>query len=170
MNLKRMRVHSGQDDHHADATTPRPCPGERIGEHVVKPSWPDDYPPQCPPTDAAAAGGRFLRLVEADPPNGSDFVSVRKLYPHRRVPDECEAWGLSVFSDEMDARRMRDRVAGLREKRVAVGELTAQHGRLKPTPRGPKSSHHTWWVPAGVDPAAAFSVMAESPGDASRAE
>lgn len=127
--------------------------------------WPKYYPDRCPPSDAFDIEGIGYRYVLNNPPNSDDFVSIRVEQPHRRVSDECEACGLSVLRDESEAiaalSSLRRRVPGFREKIVAEGDLKAAMGLIKATPSRRSASHHTWWVPVGVDPSTCFSVISE---------
>jgi hypothetical protein len=41
---------------------------------------------------------------------------------------------------------------------IARANLSAEAGKIMPTPRD-GNSHHTWWAPAGFDHTAAFIVV-----------
>jgi hypothetical protein len=127
-------------------------------------SWPAFFPPDCPPPDAEAVTRQVLRFVEHDPPQAEDFISL--LQSGRSVPHDkrCEAAGLSAFTDEADIASQRRRFKGFRRRSVARGELLAEHGATKPTPRPNFQSHVTWWVGDGVQAETLFVVIV-GPGD-----
>lgn len=120
--------------------------------------WPDRLPDDCPPDEAEAADGRVFRIVKADPPTADDFRSVREQQPRRKVKDECQACGLSVFGAVDDATDMRDAIPAFRGRLIAEGELSGEMGVMKPTPRN-GNTHITWWTPEGLDPSPAFAVV-----------
>lgn len=118
--------------------------------------YPDFYPEECPPADAPPAGGTVFRLVRGTVPSPSDFVPVAIENPSRlTAKTRCLGCGLTVFREVADVEQLQKRVAGHRDKRVAVGTLDEAAGVLKPTG---KPSHHTWWVRRGFDPVSCFKV------------
>lgn len=122
-------------------------------------TYPDDWPPDCPPPDAELAAGGVFRLVTTNPPVAMDFRSYREIgASDLRWP--CEAAGLSVFRDLSDAIQYSENFPA-RGRFVARGTLDGQHGRCKATPRkGPVGgSHTTWWPYAGVSRHTMFSVI-----------
>ena len=124
-------------------------------------AWPDFFPVDCPPGDAKPAEGTFLRLVRNAPPDETDFVAWRTENPNNKVSDECKACGVSIMADMGDVHRLQRRVASQRSKFVASGTLRPELGRLKHTPSSSSKSHHSWWVPTGVDPSPHFEVVTE---------
>lgn len=125
--------------------------------------WPASFPSNCPPGDAVDANGRFYRLVDVAPPTADDFLSLSELVaagkrkPRKRI-DLCEAAGVSIFADAQDLQRIR-LMAPFADCFVAVGDIDGS-GKLKPTPRGPSDSHHTWWVPENDTTWQQFKVVA----------
>lgn len=125
--------------------------------------WPDHFPEACPPEAAADATGSFYRLVEADPPAASDFMSHIELQKagilsaKRNFADDCRAAGLSIFAEQQDAENVRESVGPLRSRLIAHGDTTGQ-GVMQHTPSNQKS-HHTWWLPVGAEPHPRFSVV-----------
>ncbi len=118
--------------------------------------WPVTYPPGCPPEDAWPAAGSFFRLVDSDPPTEADFLNHHELLALGRVrsrywSDDCDAAGLSLFSDLDETKQLRQSVGPLRRKLIAAGNVDGP-GRIKHTPSQRSTSHHTWWTPSG-DPA-----------------
>ncbi len=125
-------------------------------------AWPAFFPDECPPGDAVPAAGRFLRLVRNNPPEPTDFVALRIENPDdRRVADECQACGLSIVVAMDEIHRLQRRVPSQRTKFIASGVLNHDLGRIKPTPSRMSKSHHTWWLPNGVDPSPHFAVVDE---------
>jgi hypothetical protein len=118
--------------------------------------WPDFFPDDCPPDDAEPASGEVYRITGRRNPKNRDFLSYRE----QRGPDaefsqpECIVCGLSVYRDIEDISRMRlrrRRVPKLRKRLyIAKGLLNPSLGKIKATGHHEKS-HHTWWVPTGVE-------------------
>ena len=52
---------------------------------MVSWNWPPDFPEDCPPEDAVPADGVYYRIVNNDPPQSSDFVSVYHLRRERAM-------------------------------------------------------------------------------------
>lgn len=111
-----------------------------------------ELPDGCPPEDSWQPQDvlEVVRLVRQDPPTNEDFQSFRMLHPERSVPvSECEACGLSVFTDIEDAERKR-KLPRLKGTLPCLVQLTSGSGRIKQTGQ---PSHHTWW------PAAHFPIL-----------
>jgi hypothetical protein len=122
-------------------------------------SWPAYFSDDCPPQDSQPASGEVYRLVKNDPPKEDDFLTHKELFPEKDFGDqECQACGVSVSRDADDIPVLKRRVPGLRERMLARGILDSSLGKIKSTP-GPVRSHHTWWVPVGVQRHACFSVV-----------
>jgi len=114
-------------------------------------SFPDDWPPGCPPADAQAAGGLVYRLVRTNPPTASDFLTHAELGKMPKAP-ACLRVGLSVFRTRDHAVHQAQLFPFLGNQ-IASGELCAEHGKTKLTP-GKMPSHTTWWPYPGVGRAA----------------
>lgn len=125
-------------------------------------TWPPFFPDSCPPDESEPAAGIVFRLTATETPSEEDFKSHRELYPTRQysVP-ECEACGLSVYRNIEDVRRAIAIVPALRSKKIAQGELRAEFGRIKHTPKNNQygASHHTWWKPINQAPWSDFVVI-----------
>ena len=126
-------------------------------------TWPDFFPADCPPSDAEDASGRLYRLIAGEDPEAGDFVPLVVSQPGRTFAErQCQACGLSVYREVDDAHRLRRRVPGHRDKRIAVGEFDEEPvGRLRHTPTRHEDSHHTWWVPESVEPSGYFTRVDE---------
>ncbi len=126
-------------------------------------NWPDYFPENCPPKTAEEAAIQVYRLVNNDPPNEDDFMSWREQHPNDICPkgvSECQACGISVFTSLEDVNRARQKVKRLRNKKIAVANLTPNLGRILNTPsRNTGQSHCTWWLPIGVTPWNVFNVF-----------
>ena len=125
-------------------------------------NWPSYFPPECPPPDATVAEGEVYRLVAHNPPQPSDFVPLAIEQPHRDFARcACKACGISLYRDPADIKRLQDRVPGHRNKVLARGILDAQDGVMKPTPSevAGGASHHTLWIPEGVETVRHFEVI-----------
>ncbi len=113
------------------------------------PGFPADWPSECPPADANGPDGIFYRLVHGVPPASEDFVSYAEAGKQVPAARACEARGLSLFTDISDAFHYLRKFPSL-GRGVASAALTDQHGKVKATPRGPASSHCTWWPFASI--------------------
>ena len=129
--------------------------------------WPSDFPPNCPPDEAGPADGPYYRIVNNDPPNLGDFVSVYHLNRERaknQIKDGkislCETMGLSTFTDEEHARACARQFPRLGNKIVKL-ILGDEAGKVLPTPREIWISHHTWWQTIGFDPIGSTVVVTD---------
>lgn len=127
--------------------------------------WPQDMPTGCPPPEATEADLTVYRLVKFNPPEPVDFD--RPIDKPRRQPPEpeelCGLCALSVFADPADVPIAREFIPGFSKRLAAEGRITPDHGVIAHTPTTVNAallqSHHDWWVPIGVDPMPAFSVV-----------
>ena len=108
------------------------------------PGFPPDWPSDCPPADANDPDGIFYRLVHGVLPAPEDFVSYAEAGKQVQPGRACEARGLSLFTDISDALHYLRKFPSL-GRGIASAALTDQHGKVTATPRGPASSHSTWW-------------------------
>ena len=118
-------------------------------------SYRDPLPEGCPP-DAAeeiATPRVAFRLVRTDPPTPDDFLSQRQEKPGRTFQGvtECQACGLSVFTDRHDAEAKALKLPHLKNRVICRVMLPPGAGRIQPTFQ---PSHHTWW------PLATFDILA----------
>jgi hypothetical protein len=93
----------------------------------------------------------------------SDFTSYIEDGMEVSQSKICMACGLSVYAELEDAMILRGQIPGLLKKRIAVGFLRPDHGKIKPTPSKFRPdcgySHHTWWKPTTLaDPSSLFDV------------
>jgi hypothetical protein len=115
-------------------------------------TFPQDWPPGCPPEDAEDANGEVFRLAKTDPPTAADFQSFHELGITRGDPIlRC---GLSVFRIASDAEHASRKFRNL-GKILAKAMLEAAHGKTKQTG---KPTHTTWWPYAEVDRLSLFTV------------
>jgi len=127
----------------------------------IQHTWPAFFPPDCPPADAEAVKREVYRFVINDPPAAADFVPLIQLRDDIWPSKLCEAAGLSVFTDLVDAARQRRRFKGFRRRKVARGIIQPEHGVSKSTPRDSFLSHVTWWLADGVAAETLFAVVSE---------
>ena len=108
---------------------------------------PDDCPPDA--AEEITAPRTVYRLVRHNPPTGSDFRSQREENPDLVLHNvtECQARGLSVFSNRADAER-RSRIG--RWQGAMVSEVTLNRGAGRIAKTGTRS-HYTWWPLADFD-------------------
>ena len=110
----------------------------------------EPLPEECPPDEAEAITRpqTVFRLVRQNPPSDDDFRSQRALKPNNqfRVP-ECQARGLSVFSQIKDARKQL-KMPILKGMLICHVTLDKGAGYILRTGR---QSHLTWWPLANFD-------------------
>lgn len=123
-----------------------------------QPSFPGDWPPGCPPPDAAPAQGTVYRIVREVPLTARDFRTAQEL-GRARSASACLRCGLSVLRTLADARHQCALFPALGD-RMATAELRPPHGRTKLT-RGKVPTHTTWWPALGVDRDSLFRVVEE---------
>ncbi|MGO2134756.1 MAG: hypothetical protein ACTH3S_04925 [Marinobacter sp.] len=121
--------------------------------------FPKQWPECCPPDDAPPAEGVVYRICRENPPAPGDFQSHAELGKSSKG-DPCMRHGLSVFRDISEAQHLTGIFPKL-GKLIFRGELTAEHGKIKPTPAKLRPSHVTWWPFEEVERAAAFTVSSE---------
>ena len=113
-------------------------------------------PLNCPPEDAKEASGNVYMLVNGNTPKQEDFLSKREKHPDKPPfePDEreCQACGLSVYTEISELLNTRSRHRGFRKMKPALGQLTSDQGVMKQTPSLDSPSHHTWWVADDATP------------------
>ena len=104
----------------------------------------EPLPDDCPPVEADEISSPrvVFRLIRNNPPIDDDFRSQRAEKPtaHFYV-SECQARGLSVFTDAGDAENQTRR-RNLKFMVVCRVTLATGAGRIMKT--GGRS-HHTWW-------------------------
>ncbi|MCT7964001.1 hypothetical protein NG791_25320 [Laspinema sp. D1] len=121
-----------------------------------------NFPPNCPPQKVEKASGEVYRLIDSKHPSAKDFRSWYELYPERKYDSqvkECEAHGLSVFTQKSSIFSLFNRSPRLRKKKVALGKLTPDLGVMLNTPSKDDKLHHTWWVADGKEPWTVFQVI-----------
>lgn len=124
--------------------------------------FPDYFPDNCPPDTAQPATGTVYYLVKNDPPTPDDFLSKRQKNPNLRFrPDEkeCQACGISVYTEIEDLLNVRQRYPDMGNMKPAVGNLTPNLGVLQPTPSKKSPSHHTLWLAIDAQPWTVFQVI-----------
>ena len=97
-------------------------------------TFPEDWPPGCPPAEATPVSEAVVRVVKTNPPSEKDFLSFIELgrHPSGATACPCMPWGLSVFLDAEDARWMCLKYPRLRRFLARV-VLADGDGVLMPT-------------------------------------
>lgn len=113
----------------------------------------DEFPEGCPPPEAVEIRERVVvyRLADGFPGRARDFKTMWQRQPGSQDlmgEKECQAKGLSVFTDLDDAlTALRRRGSG-----YAISlELGAGTGVIQETPSRSARSHCTWWPAYGID-------------------
>lgn len=110
----------------------------------------ESLPEGCPPTEAEDITDTkvVFRLVRTDTPDDSDFRSKRAESPNNQFSvSECQARGLSVYSQVREARRQL-KIPTLRGMLICQVTLDKGAGYILKTGR---RSHFTWWPLADFD-------------------
>lgn len=107
--------------------------------------WFDDFPEQCPPSDARQDELEVFRLVSNNPPISDDFLPTRRERPHQKFSgvELCNACGVSVFKEINDLLKKQEKYKKLKGKKIAKGIITKNDGLVKETG---EPSHMTWWL------------------------
>lgn len=116
-------------------------------------TFPPDWPPECPPTDAESTVGEHVRIVRGEAATSDDFHSHRELNKLPKAPP-CLRAGLSMFRSVAEAERMALLFPVLGSF-LASGLLDERYGRSKLT-AGREPSHTTVWPFVQTDRAAPF--------------
>ena len=132
-------------------------------ERNIELEWSDFYPANCPPAEAELASGTVYRLVQNDLPRAKDFRTLFEERPgwfeNKPITIVCKGCGVSVHTDLQDVKRLKNRYKRKFGRcKIAEVELNPTHGVIQHTPSKEKS-HHTWWVPVGVEPWVVFNVI-----------
>lgn len=126
-------------------------------------TWSADYPEDCPPAGCSEADLTVYRFVKRNPPEPGDFakpIAQGRFQQQPPPPDKlCVAHALSVFADPADIGTARAIVPVFRRRLVAQGHIGAGDGLVLHSPAKTGTSHHSWWVPEGVDPFVSFQVV-----------
>ena len=115
--------------------------------------FPGSFPDGCP-TDGAQVDATIFRGCEENPPSDEDFtphalsaVSKKKKRGERAG---CAGWGLSVWVSEEDAKHAQELFDWAARWHIFKGDVTADDGKLAPTPSNSQANHHTFWCFEGV--------------------
>jgi hypothetical protein len=119
------------------------------------PTFPTDWPEECPPEDIPAAAAVYYRIVRNNPPSLDDFRSYKELGLARRHADPCRRCGLSIFRTFDAAAVARSNFPTLGEF-IASGALDLSHGKVAQT--GSNRYHCTWWPYESVDRVTPFEI------------
>lgn len=138
-------------------------------------NYPDHFPDDCPPPSSKFAFGKFYRYIDKkhEKPLQKDFLSYRQSSPDKKPPDgvsECQYCGLSIYSSLTDAKNLSKKIPAFRKrKKLAVGTLSQEFGKIKPTPsNNTGESHHTLWLYEDSKPWEAFHIVDESDKDSNK--
>lgn len=110
----------------------------------------EELPDSCPPDEAQTieTDRDVFRLVRGVQPTFNDFQSQRAERPNGTFnTSECQARGLSVFSDRRDCEKAL-KLPALRGRFTCQVRLVPGSGKILQTGR---RSHHTWWPFAEFD-------------------
>ncbi|WP_306553758.1 hypothetical protein [Acidovorax sp.] len=108
-------------------------------------TWPNYFPPQCPPATARQDDVLVYRLVNSAPPTLDDFKPTKIEQPERTFAEDeiCAACGVSVFRNVKDIVKKQSRYKALRSKKIAFGSISHNDGLVLETFT---PSHMTWWL------------------------
>ena len=108
-------------------------------------SFPNNWPTECPPSDALNCNGLYFHILKENPPGADDLRSFHEKGRALRFQPKCACmpFGLSVFTDRDDVLHMRRTMPYL-GKWIGTLTLTQQDGMVLLTP-GQRPTHNTWW-------------------------
>lgn len=117
----------------------------------------EPLPEGCPTVEAEeiTASRIVFRIVRSDPPTGDDFRSQRANSRNNQFNvSECQARGLSVFSEFQQAAKQLKRPT---LRGAMVGRVALENGAGYILQTGQKA-HYTWWPFADFDVLASCQV------------
>ena len=116
-------------------------------------------PEGCPPEDAEEISQACVvfRLTRTNPPTLDDFKSQRAENPNKkfRGVSECQARGLSVFTDSRDLTRVL-KLRHMRGRSICRVQLDRGAGFIM---QMGQRNHYTWWPLADFDILASCSII-----------
>lgn len=114
---------------------------------------PVEFPPECPPAEAAPKPGTYYRLAQRTLMVGDETTAASWLRPYEtrgtefyKKPDLPEAHGLSIFASLDDVHAAAEFSSWVRSKSVAEITISGSDGDLLHTPVELGESHHDWWT------------------------
>ncbi len=115
----------------------------------------DTLPEGCPPEGASliASDLDVFRLVEANPPSETDFISYWHLYPRKREsyirkPGECVSRALSVYDTFENCQNIQ-RLPTMKDKVICKVTVNNEAGVIME--KG-QNGHICWWLAQDFDP------------------
>jgi hypothetical protein len=128
------------------------------------PRFPGWFVSDCPPNDAADAGGEIFRFVANNPGQPDEFLSYHETGELAGAA-ACQRCGLSVFRKVGDVRRLlrhlwRNYSYKNYGPHIVKRTLTPADGKIKPTG---SSGHHSWWAYEGVERHVSFEFVETVP-------
>ena len=121
--------------------------------------WAEPLPDKCPTRNPRDPSGETLyRFLETDGILAPDFWSHRKRGKHTGTHPECFARSVSVFSDLILARKIRN-LAFNKNKKIARIAPTKGHGAVT---HPDEKSHISWWPCGAIDPVQMASMVNEN--------
>jgi hypothetical protein len=117
-----------------------------------EPTYPDHFPPDCPPKPYTSPSGKYYRLVSRRPdPPPDDFLPGAELPGFVRSGGKgawCRDCALSVFNSPEAARNFLVNIP-IRQKVLAEMEVQPATGVMHPEPSG-YVGQFNWWLPKGL--------------------
>jgi hypothetical protein len=110
-------------------------------------SFPDYFPPCCPPEDSIDADGVVFRIVKTIDLSDDDFYSHHEL-GKTIAKKECSCCGVSVFNSHKSALH-RQNITPKLGNVVTEGTFNSSAGKILLTSK--VSGHIDWWPYDGVD-------------------
>lgn len=122
-------------------------------------SFPEYFPPGCPPEDATREELTVYRYCEnTDKVLASDFISYYQDDPDK-YKKKILAYGLSIMlSSEECSKGLKLPAIKRKFKSFAKGNTYNSLGVVKRTPNKNSESHCTWWLYEGVCPEKYFKI------------
>lgn len=117
---------------------------EAVGRH-----FPQGWPVNCPPQDAAETESVMYRAVENNPVSADDFQNAVEAGKFLKV-DICARLAVSLNNTLSGVKHSFVLFPHRAGWHIATVGLKPCHGRVKPTPSLKQPDHVDWWPYDGV--------------------
>lgn len=113
----------------------------------------------CPPRSAQPVNQPVYRGIKQSVITANDFVSHAEGKLNGYNINDCDHWGLSVWTTMAAVEHARKTYKAMRRWHIAKGAVTVDDGVLLATPSGPQPEHYTFWKYLDRDLTASFQIV-----------
>lgn len=93
----------------------------------------------------------LYKAIDGRQTKDRDFESFAEQGREGIDPEECQSWGLSVWTNEPAVMHARKAYHFFRKKKIIMFSIMETDGCLKATPSNRQPEHHTFWKTRSVD-------------------